>query len=195
VKSQSVFAVLLTLVVLAASAAADKFPEPTGFGKVKFGMSVAEARKLYPKLQPTKGTEEAVAKGEQPQLVLIYEMDNQSVGPLTRCQVQLRFFTGELYEVGVRCPDRAKVGQYLQKTYGEPTKSTQNAVFWMGQRSSVSLAPRNGAFGFSDNKRLQAMQSMLFAQLQKMGAGETPAAAAPGATPAPPEAPAGAPQQ
>lgn len=172
------------------SAAADKFVEPTGFGKAKFGMSVAEVHKLYPKMQPTKGTEEAMKKGGQ--LVLIYDLEDQSVGPLKPCAANLRFFNDELYEVQFHCPDRVKVGQYLQKTYGEPTRTTEKAVFWMGKHNAVSLAPKTGAFGFSNLVRTQALQSILLNYLGKTAAqgGEAPAAGASGTSPTPAEAPA-----
>ena len=188
-KRQSGFGAILVYAIAAAAASAAatetmKAPEPTGFGKAKFGMSVAEVRKLYPQLHPSKATEEAVKKGDQ--VLLIFELENQSVGSLKPCGAQLRFFKGELYEVQFRCPDRAKVAPYLQKTYGLPTKTTENAAFWMGKHSAVSLAPRSGAFGFSDLKRAQAMQSMLWASLQQpqATAGATPPAAATPAAPA-----------
>jgi hypothetical protein len=194
VKQRSILAAWLVCAFAATAAAADKFPEPTGFGKAKFGIAAGEAVKLYPKLRPTKGTEEALAKGQH--MVLIYEMENEKVGSLKACRVQFRFFNGEFYEAQFFCPDRAKIAEYLKKTYGEPTKASDKAVYWIGKEGAVSLSPRSGAFGFSDLKRSQVMQASMFAQLQKMGVGATPGAgSAPAETPAPAQAPAPTPAQ
>jgi hypothetical protein len=187
VKRECLFATIMILAAPGIMAAADKFPEPTGIGKAKFGMSVGEVRKLYPKLQPTKGTEEALKKGEQ--LVVIYEMDNQSVGPLKPCHTELRFFKDELYEVQIHCPDRDKVVAYLQKTYGPSTKASEKSIFWKGEHSAVTLAPRSGAFAFDDLKRSQAMQAALLAALSSMQR-QTSGQSVPAAAPTPAETPA-----
>ena len=197
-QSVCVAIVVYAVAAWAASAAADmKTAEPTGFGKAKFGMSRAQVGKLVPKVHPNTATAAAEGKGA-PLLMAIYEVEDQSVGPLKKCRAEFRFFKDELYEVQFRCPDRVKVGQYLQKTYGLPDKMTENAVFWMGKHSAVSLSPKSGAFAFGDRERSQAMQSVLFASMQKSGQalGAAPEAAAPGATPAAPEtAPAAPPHE
>lgn len=197
VNKQSLFAVILLCAVgvWAASAAAAeimKAPEPTGFGKATFGMSPAQVGKLFPKMQPTEATEATAGKGDQ--LMAIYQVEGQRVGPLRPCRVEFRFFKDELYEIQFRCPDRVKVAQYLQKTYGVPTKATENAAFWMGKHSAVSLAPRSGAFAYGDAKRTQAMQAMLWSYMHQpqAAAGATPPAAE--ATPAAPEAAPAAPE-
>ncbi len=192
---QSVCVAILVCVMTtwaASAGAAMKAAEPTGFGKAKFGMSASEVTKLIPKLQPNKAT--AAAAGSKDALLMtIYDVEDQKVGPLTKCKAEFRFYKDELYEVQFRCPDRVKVGNYLQKTYGLPDKMTENAVFWMGKHSSVALSPHSGAFSFGDLQRSQALQSLLFAYMQKQaqGAGATPGApeAAPAATPAAPAAP------
>jgi hypothetical protein len=195
VNKQSLFAVILlcAVAVWAASAAAgETFVEPTGFGKAKFGMPVAQVHKLYPKLHPAKATEAAAGKGDQ--LLTIYLLEKQSVGPLKPCTAEFRFLKDELYEIQFRCPDRVKVGEYLQKTFGTPTKVAENAAFWMGKNAAVSLAPRSGAFAYGDRERTQALQAMMWASMHQpqAAAGATPPAAE--ATPAAPEAAPAAPE-
>jgi len=185
-----VCAALLIFATPALVAAATEFHEPTGFGKAKFGMSVADVKKVNPKLEPTEAMRKLEGKG--PQMLAIYELKDQSVGTLKPCQAEFRFFNDELYEVQFHCPDRVKIGEYLQKTYGEPTKTTEQAAFWMGKHSAVSLAPRTGAFGFSDLVRSQAMQSVLFTYINKKKQEQAAAGAGQpsGASPTPPQAPA-----
>ena len=187
-KRQSVFAAIMVFAMAASAAAEVKFKEPTGFGKAKFGMSVADVRKVYPQMQATKGTEQVAGKGGEA-FLLIFELDNQSVGPLKPCKAELRFFQNELYAVNFRCPDKVQVQQYLQKTYGLPTKTTERSAFWIGEHGAVSLSPSSGAFGFSDVKRGKAMQTVLFQYVQKgqadAAATATAAAPPPGNTPTP----------
>src|SRR5262249_19767267 len=104
-------------------------------------MSAGEVKKLIPKLEPTAAT--ANAAGSMDALLMtVYHVENQSVGPLKPCKVEYRFFKDELYEVQFRCPDPEKIKKYLLKTYGDPNKSTDDAVFWMGRQGTVALSPR-----------------------------------------------------
>lgn len=192
-RREYLFAAILILAAPRVMDAAEKFPEPSGFGKAKFGMSVAQVRKLYPKLQPAKGTEQAASKGQQ--FVLAYGLENQSVGPLTGCRAQLRFFKDELYEVQFRCPDHDKVIDYFKKTYEEGPTVVGNSVYWMGQQGAVSLTPKSGVFAFSDVKRTQAMQSALLVGLGKRLPPQTPTATAPATTPTAAETPAATPHE
>jgi len=191
-----VFAAILVYAVMMAavsSAAEVKFVEPAGFGKAKFGMSAAQVTKLYPKLRQEKAIESPT--GEAPPMA-VYYLDDQRVGTLKQCKVELRFFKDELYEFQFRCPERAKVGDYLKKTYGLPTKSTETAVFWMGKQSAVGFSPPSGAFAYSDLARSQAMQALFYKAMikaaqegeQPAAAGATPGAAAPPAQAPPPTA-------
>jgi hypothetical protein len=193
VNKRPILVAALVCAVAASSLAADKFPEPTGFGTAKFGMSVDEVRTLYPTLHPSKVTLQAAEKGKQ--LIVLYELENQSIGPLHACQVDLRFFKNELFEVQFHCPERDKAVQYVHKTYGTATKTTPNAVFWTGQQATVSLAPQSGAFGFTDMKRAQTIQAALLAAFSKRRVGQTPTAAVPETTTTPAEAPAAPPTQ
>jgi hypothetical protein len=184
VQRESVFAAILLFALAAAAvtAAEVKFREPTGYGKAKFGMSAAQVKKLYPKLEPAKATAEAAGNAQQ--LLAVYFLEDQRVGPLKQCKVEFRFYKDELYEIQFRCPDRAGVGDYLQKTYGMPNQPSGNAVFWMGEHSAVSLAPRSGAFAYADRARSQAFQAILYKYMMNplQTPGGTPPAGA--ATPA-----------
>jgi len=163
-----------------AAAAEVQFHEPDGFGEAKFGMPVAEVGHVYQTLRPAKIMEGATGKG--PRMLMIYDLDDQPVGPLAHCHLELRFFNDELYEIEFRCPERAKVGQYMQKTYGLPTKVTATTALWTGKHSSVAFDGSSGAFVYRDLARGQAMQAALDEATAQ-------AHASPGATPPDPGVP------
>lgn len=162
---------VLPLIVLFAPVAApagDKSPEPDGFGKAKFGMNESQVKALYPKAQeivmPTPG--------EPPPFTLtMYTLENQSVGPLKKCKVTLRFFQHELTDVQYACAeDEEKVYTYLEKRFGTPKQApAKNAVNWVGTTTSVSEMRGSGVFMFSDLARSQRVSAILMAYMVKKG--------------------------
>ena len=147
----------IVLCAIAVSAAkAELSAEPGGFGEAKFGMSVDEVRKIYPTLHLTEATKRAIA-GD----LLQFEMENVTVGPLQPCSALLSFYNQEFYSARFRCPDRGKVVQYLEKTYGPPSKITAKGTSWAGEHGTVWLAPTGGTFGVDDVRRSLAVKAAL----------------------------------
>jgi len=183
---------VLPLIVLFAPVAApagDKSSEPDGFGKAKFGMNESKVKALYPKAQevvmPTP------PPGEPPPFILTMStLENQSVGPLTKCKVTLRFFEHELTDVQYLCAQKEEqVYNYLQKRFGAPTQVTaQRAATWVGQTSSVSEVRGTGVFMFSDLARSRKLSMKLLAYAVKKGVPIFGGSQTPGAPAATPEA-------
>jgi hypothetical protein len=159
------------------------FDEPDGFGKAKFGMNPVQVKTLFP------GGKDVVPTGpDKPPAISFrsYVLENQSVGPLKNCRVELRFFHDEFYEVQCACPDKEKVAEYLKKTYGTASTNSPTNLLWTGNKTGVSYLVGNGVFAIDDLARSKTVtMSLLTYVLTKGGTpGGTPQA---GATPAAPQ--------
>jgi hypothetical protein len=174
-----------TLVAFTAVRPAHAFDEPDGFGRAKFGMPVAEVKKLYPKMKvppvPTPKSGETVP----PFPVVSYALDNQTVGPLHKCHVELNFYHNQLFEVQFRCPDKKAVTPYLVKRFGDPKPASPSSVVWQGARASVTHVPESGLFAFGDVELTKAETLGLMAYVSQFPApkGQAPAPAAQPAAP------------
>lgn len=164
-------------IVLAQSDAA-AFQEPEGFGKAKFGMKEGDVLALYPKM-PLASTPPADGAAPPFQLTA-YRLDDQSVGSLRHCSVQLRFLDDSMFDVQVQCPDKAAVEAYLAKTYGSPTNTydTPNGKnrMWKGKKSLVSHMTNTSNFMFGDVQGTERLNRLLMALMFQPKASSTPGA-------------------
>jgi hypothetical protein len=178
------FAVGVLALLAALAPAVLAFDEPDGFGKAKFGMNAVQVKTLFP------GGKDVVPTGPDkppPIAPKAYVLENQSIGPLKNCRVELRFFNDEFYEAQCACPDKEKVAEYLKKTYGTASTNSPTNLLWTGNKTGISYLVGNGVFAIDDLGRSKTLtMSLLTYVLMKGGTPGT----APGAqaTPSPPAA-------
>ncbi len=183
------FLVLLPLLAtapVAVHATMDEKAEPDGIGKAKWGMSEAEVKKLYPKIQELPAPTPAEPL---PFTLTNYTLEHQSIGPLKDCTVGLRFFNHQLVDGQYNCANKDKVHDYLMKRFGQPTQiNARKVITWVGRKSSVSEMGASGRFAFADTAGSQNMGMTLYTyglrrQQQQAAAAQAQAANTPGATP------------
>ncbi|MFI5394449.1 MAG: PKD domain-containing protein [Candidatus Binatia bacterium] len=165
------------MLAVAAHTPARAFEEPDGFGAAKFGMRIAQVREVYPKL---RAVPRPAPKPDDPKLALPLTsatLDEQTVGPLTKCQVEFRFFRNELYEIQFACPEKDKIGPYLTSRFGESRPGGWSSLLWKGTVVSVTYAPAAGAFAFGHMKRTQQEAEAAMAYAREFP--QTPPAAPP----------------
>jgi hypothetical protein len=167
--------------IVASQAAADTFHEPDGFGKAKFGMSEAQVKALYPQMEVIAEPTVTPNTPPQPFRLAMYGLNNQTVGTLRHCSVELRFFQLGMYEVQFLCPDKHAARVYLQKTFGAPTRAEENSLLWQGQKTAITYAPGSGAFMFGDIAATTKLNYALLALVLQQKGGVTP-----GTPPTPP---------
>ena len=163
--------------ILLLPAHAKGFPEPEGYGKVKFGMSLAEVKAAYPEARQMGG-EPHNDEGQHAPRWDFLELEGAKIEELGKCGLDFRFFQNELYEVQFRCPDRDKNLDYLQHKFGTPNRTSDKAWMWIGEKAAVTCNHHSGVFLFGDLKRSQLMQASLLKLMAKERA-KTPVAAPP----------------
>jgi hypothetical protein len=149
--------------------------EPRGFGPLRFGMSVAAAKRALPAIK-SKGSEEFLA---------LYELENQSVLGLHACHVELRFIDDQLYEVEFRCEPKDKVVRALEKHFGAPVQQRPGATLWLSEKRSVALNPQSKVFSYSDRPLSAVAQQKLLRYVLRQQAKAQATAAVPSPAPTP----------
>lgn len=133
------------------------FPnEPRGFGKARFGMTVAEVKKIYPAMKSVGDPTPEVAA-----LLAIYTLEGQSVYSLKPCAVTFQFNPERLHHIALNCGTDMKVITVLEKRFGEPTQGMPNNVFWISNSTTVSLNVKSRSFAFIDKKLNDEFQERL----------------------------------
>ncbi len=151
------------------------FPnEPQGFGKARFGMSVASVQKLYP-----GGTFTARSTARDMVHMEFYKVEKQALGSLKPCSVEFRFAADKLYEIGFDCGRDVKVVTFLQKRYGNPQQIEPHGTYWQGQTVVIALNAQTRMFAFANRLLNQAVQQELlrYALSHPGGAQATPSPA------------------
>ncbi len=167
------FLLVLALGTLTRPAAAADVPtDLQGFGKAKFGMSEAQVKTLYPKMQEVPMPTPAAPGEGLPFTLTEYTLANQSFGPLHRCAVTLRFYEHQLTDAQYRCQEpKDKINDYLQKRFGLPQDiSPRNAMSWTFEKIGLTSMPRAGVFMIADLARSRQMSySLLTYTMYKTG--------------------------
>jgi len=149
------FIVLIFLIVRPGLALA--FPnEPHGFGKARFGMTVAEVKKIYPAMKEVGNPTPEVAA-----LLAVYQLEGQSVLGLKPCTVTFQFNPERLHQVAFNCGTDMQVMTTLEKRFGDPTQGMPNNAFWIGDSTAVSLNTKSRHFAFMDKKLNDEFQARL----------------------------------
>ena len=155
------FTALLGLVACAPLNHGVRSTEPTGFGKVTFGESIADFLKFYPDAMLRPGATSSRSRAQMG--IIVYRVERQKVGPLNDCAAAFRFFgtPPALVDVRFSCPARGEVRPYLIDQFGPPTHSTPAMLTWGGRKTVINYSPQTDAFDYSDRERAFAMQVML----------------------------------
>lgn len=154
-------------------ATAQAYPnEPTGFGKVRFRMTIADVKKIYPNARRAGGTTSAEEEGQGG--LTRYVLDDQSVLGLKPCEVDFQFMGNELFEVGFDCGREEKIVKALERHFGPPSSRSEAGVFWSGDKTTVAMNPRARTFSFSDTVLSQEVQTKLLAVVLSGGVRRTP---------------------
>lgn len=191
----SIAALLIGFLSVLAEPAAFALPnEPTGFGDVRFRMSVGAVKQIFPQVKKIEVPAETPGPGAtpaRPQLDLaVYSLENQSIYGLKPCTVGFQFAGDALYQITFDCGHSKRVFAVLKKRFGTPAV-TAYGTFWYGDKTVVSINRHSMTFGFADRQLNEAVQRQLYAYvLLHQGAtvetGTPPAAATP-PTPVPVE--------
>ncbi len=148
----SVLPLLLTLL----SAAAIAGNVPVGYNGATFGMAEADVQARFPDL--TRRFEWRAEKGDA--VVTSWLLKNQTVGPLSGCNVELRFYRGELFRVAVSYVDPGTVAQkYLEGQYG-PTPRNKGTE-WRWDTATLMHAPAYHYWIADDLARQNRLQQAL----------------------------------
>ena len=172
----------VALPAVAVLAATPRPPLPRGFGKAKFGMSVAQVRRLYPALQPAQGG--GAAYFNSPHLTRYLIPRVNVTGLKQRVNVELRFWKDQLWTVIVYYGTNPfeEVVQSLSRQYGQAT-TRGNDPSWEDSHTTIITAPGQAWYSFSDNaisKDPQEVLRNLLEALQGRRPAPQPGSALPG---------------
>jgi len=152
---------------------------PQGYGKATFGITLDQARALYPAL--TKAGATAAAYFRSPNLTR-YWMTRVKVPGLTQdCSVEFRFWKDRLWSIVIfygtnKTPDVLK---YLEHTYGPPTVRSSEPTWTLGSASIVT-SPGQMWYSFDDTEIGKDVQREFMEAVQHQHDRKAAAAAAPG---------------
>lgn len=156
--------------------------QPTGFGKAKFGQSVADVRKLLPAMEPTQAHLGAMAFTSE--FLQRFAIKDATVAGLAKpTTVELRFWKDKLWTVIVYFGSnpQADVEASLTKQLGPPTASSTASMIWRGDRTEVQSVTKGSYYAITENELSKDVQAWFTAQLVGQGYVST----GPGGTPSP----------
>jgi hypothetical protein len=171
------FVLLPALALLAPAATrADTAAELEGFGKAKFGVSEAQAKALYPKLQEFPLPTPKPGEGPLPFSLSNYTLENQSFGPLKKCNVTLQFFQHQLTSVQYACAGGGeKITRYLKKRFGPPQQvSARRGLSWVLGKYAVTAMEVAGVFSIFDTARSRQMSATIMSLVMQKLRATTP---------------------
>lgn len=164
-----------------AQAPTPKRDGPDGFGRAKFGMSVEEVKKAYPKMEVLdRMLGAAVVSGPFVKRFLLPGMKHPGLAKPT--DVELRFWKDRLWVAIVYFGDNpeAKVLEALRKQNGEPEPGSNS---WTGRKSTVVFVPRQRWYSVGDNAITQEVQQLFMEEFRRKFSQQAPAAPPAPATP------------
>jgi hypothetical protein len=164
----------------------------TGVGKTKFGQSVEEVKKIYPKMEPLRqeqvlGAQTIMADD----LVRFVVRDTSAPGLKTPGDVELRFWKGKLWAIIVYYKDNdpAQVEAAISKELGPNTGKAPGSPYWKGTAMTAMMDTKLKWYSLTDDAISKDAQAWFIEKVRaQKGVNvveQTPAAAAPAAaTPA-----------
>lgn len=159
----ALFALKLGIPVSASAAP----PEPSGYGKARFGMTVEQVKQIYPAMtDPTiVSPQSQLASGPDPLPLARYQINKQELSTLSGCDVVFQFYREALMQTEFYCPDKTAVAPYLEREFGPPSSRTARAWFWFGDTTVIAYNPHSGIFSFADKEANQSLQLTLLGRI------------------------------
>jgi hypothetical protein len=172
----------------AAPAAAPSVASLTGFGAVKFGATVEEARKAWPAMAVLhQDIKMPSAAFTSPFLERFVIRKHAIAGLASPVDVELRFWEGKLWAflVYFEKADMNAALQHLEKTYGPRTSGIETRPIWRGEAVTLQAMAEAGWYGATDNAISDKARAWFFKELTGNPQGQQAAQPAPGAESAP----------
>jgi hypothetical protein len=188
-----VAAFALPVVFFAAAAHGADVKQPTGYGKAKFGSTVEEVKKVFPKLEALTKEQMLGAPIVNTPDISRYALHEQSFpGASKPIDVELRFWKGKLWlYIAYFPPEEADaVLAKLTSEYGPQANKSADYPTWKLENTTVLVEKKLGRVTVNDNSFTKEAQEWFLGELKKgMSARRPPAAGAPPAAPAAPAPP------
>ena len=182
------------ILLCAAVARGADVKQPTGYGKAKFGSTVDEVKKVFPKLEALTLQQTMGAPIVNAPDITRYALHEQSFpGAAKPIDVELRFWKGKLWLYIAYFPPEeadAVLGK-LTSEYGPQGNKSADYPSWKLENTTVLLEKKLGRVTVNDNGFTKEAQEWFLGELKKGMSAKRPPAAVP--PPAAPAAPAGAP--
>jgi hypothetical protein len=128
--------------------------QPTGLGDAKWGMTMAEVWKLYPKARWVPEDEQLGAPVVDGPYVDRLEVTDVTVPGLEKpTRVELRFWKGKFWATIIYLGDNdpEKVKAYIAKQFGPFTSGDDFSPMWVGEKVTTGAAYHQKWYGSSDN--------------------------------------------
>jgi len=159
------------------AAPASSGQQPTGFGKAKFGMSLAEVWKMYPTARLLGEEEQAGAPVvDGPYIDRILVKDQPVPGFAKPTMVEMRFWKDKLWAVivyfGDNDPEKSKA--YLESKFGNPTSTDGSNPTWVGEKVTSTASYMERWYGTSDVALSKQAQAWFGEMITGNWKGETP---------------------
>ena len=171
------------LLVLCGSTQAADVKQPAGYGKVRFGATVDEVKKAYPKLEELNMSQSLGAPVIKGPDITRYVLHAESYpGVAEPIDVELRFWKGKLWLYIAYFPP-AQSDSVLAKLvadHGPSTGKNPDYPNWKLEKSTVLLEKKLGRVTVNDDASTKEAQAWFLAELKKGMAARKPPAAAPG---------------
>lgn len=135
----------------------DDLELPDGFGPVKLGMTLEEARKAMPSL-PVDENVMADARLPVTFKYAVARLRDQPFGELKGCEVTLHFYRERFIYYGVHCPDVGAARNYLLTAFGAPGLVQPDLWQWTTEPRSMTFVPASGAIAVAENEGVRAYQ-------------------------------------
>jgi len=141
--------------------------EPTGFGKARFGMTVAQVSEIYPQMEKlTKSLGAAVVEGPLIERRVLWK---EEISGLSKpVNVELRFWKDQLWVVIVYFGenDLETVVRLLTERHGPPSGKPANAI-WEGKKSTIMIAGKARWYSIQDNAISKEAQAVFMEDFKR----------------------------
>ncbi len=199
------WSLILAAAVFTAAAGGAEPPAPatvdalSGFGGAKFGGTIEETRKVWPKMNAVADDVRLPSAAfASTHLDRFLVKEHSIVGLSSPVDVELRFWKGNLWAflVYFQEADAPAALRHLAKEYGKHTTGIDTRPIWRGEKVTLQAMSDAGWYGATDNVISEDARTWFFAALTGKTEAEIEASTAatekPAAPAAGPDAPAAA---
>jgi hypothetical protein len=159
--------------------------EPTGFGKLAFGSSLDDAKKLYPKIE--KEEQVKIAQTLQHPYIERFSIGPQKVEGLEKpCVVELRFWKKRFWLAVISFGENTNEAaeSFLVANFGPPTGRTDRYLTWRGKKAASTADLKQRWYDVHDETISNEVREAWVSGSLRQTSGQTPTTPAPG-TPVP----------